>query len=137
MVRPGRFPPPCRLQKYIEHIYTMYLRHSHLLDTVNASNTSTQYRNIDTVNVSKPSFGPGRLPLPRHLRIEYITQGPSWGYLRSQISRDLVDFDDKCPQNGSKNDPMAPRTTLKGPHEGASVVHSITGDTCTANTCTR
>ena len=29
---------------------------------------------------------------------------------------------DKCPQNGSRNDPMAPRTTLECPHEGPSVV---------------
>ena len=28
---------------------------------------------------------------------------------------------DKCPQNGSKNDPMAPRTTLECPHEGPSM----------------
>ena len=27
-------------------------------------------------------------------------------------------FGDKCPQNGSKNDKMAPRTTLRCPHEG-------------------
>ena len=30
-------------------------------------------------------------------------------------------FDDKCPRNGSKNDTMAPRTTLGYPHEGPSV----------------
>jgi hypothetical protein len=30
-------------------------------------------------------------------------------------------FGDKCPQNSSKNDPMAPRTTLECPHEGPSV----------------
>ena len=30
-------------------------------------------------------------------------------------------FGDKCPEHGSKNDPMAPRTTLECPHEGTSV----------------
>jgi hypothetical protein len=29
-------------------------------------------------------------------------------------------FGDKCPQNGSKNDPMAPKTTLECPNEGPS-----------------
>jgi len=31
-------------------------------------------------------------------------------------------FGDKCPQNCSKNDPMAPRTTLECSHEGPRVV---------------
>ena len=56
------------------------------------------------------------------------TQGPSWGYLKSQFSRDLVNFRDECPQNGSKNDPMAPRTTLGCPHEGPRVDSGDSGD---------
>ena len=34
-------------------------------------------------------------------------------------------FGDECPQNGFKNDPMAPRTTLECPHEGPSVALSL------------
>ena len=53
----------------------------------------------------------GRLP----------TQGSLWGYLKVNSSETLSIFDDKCPKNGSKNDLMAPRTTLECPHEGPSV----------------
>ena len=50
------------------------------------------------------------------------TQGSWWGYLKSQFSRDLVNFGDKCPQNGSKTAPTAPRPHLGCPHEGSRVV---------------
>ena len=54
------------------------------------------------------------------------TQGPSWGYLKKSIfKRTLSIFGDECPQNGSKNDPMAPRTTLECPHEGPSVAEKV------------
>jgi hypothetical protein len=46
------------------------------------------------------------------------TQGSSWGYLKVNSLETLSIFGDKCPQNGSKNDLMAPRTTLECPHEG-------------------
>ena len=36
----------------------------------------------------------------------------------------LTTFGDKCPQNSSKNKPMAPKTNLECPHEGPSVVAS-------------
>jgi len=49
------------------------------------------------------------------------TQGSSWGYLKVNSSETLSIFGDTCPQNGSKNDLMAPRTTLECPHEGPSV----------------
>ena len=49
------------------------------------------------------------------------TQGPSWGYLKVRFQETLSSFGDKCPQNGSKNDPMVPRTTLGCPHEGPRV----------------
>ena len=49
------------------------------------------------------------------------TQGPSWGYLKVNSSETLSISGDKCPQNGSKKDRMAPRTTLECPHEGPSV----------------
>ena len=52
------------------------------------------------------------------------TQGPSWGYLKVNSSETLSIFGAKCPQNGSKNDPIAPRTTLGCPHEGPSVATS-------------
>ena len=38
-----------------------------------------------------------------------------------QFLRDIVIFVDKCPQNGSKNDPMVPRTSVGCPHEGPRV----------------
>jgi hypothetical protein len=70
---------------------------------------------------SKPRSidGAGSPPPPPFLD---CSRGPSWGYLKSHFSRDLVNFRDECPQNGSKNDPMAPRTTLGCPHEGPRVV---------------
>ena len=40
------------------------------------------------------------------------TQGPSWVYLKVNLEETLSIFGDNCPQNGSKNDPMIPRTTL-------------------------
>ena len=49
------------------------------------------------------------------------TQDSSWGYLKVISSETLSIFGDKCPQNSSKNDLMAPRTTLECPHEGPSV----------------
>ena len=44
------------------------------------------------------------------------------GISKVDFQETLSIFGDKCPQNGSKNDPMAPRTTLECPHEGPSVV---------------
>ena len=44
------------------------------------------------------------------------------GISKVNCQETLSIFGDKCPQNGSKNDPMAPRTTLECPHEGPSVV---------------
>ena len=49
------------------------------------------------------------------------TQGSSWWYLKVNSSETLSIFGDKCLQNSSKNDLMAPRTTLECPHEGPSV----------------
>ena len=54
-------------------------------------------------------------------RLSYTTQGPSWGYLKSQFSIDRVNFGDKCPQNGSKTAPTAPRPHLGYPHIGPFV----------------
>ena len=66
---------------------------------------------------------------PTHLgpdgRQSKATQGPSWGYLKVNFQETLSFFGDKCPQNGSKNDPMVPRTTLGCPHEGPRVVNSM------------
>ena len=43
------------------------------------------------------------------------TQGPSWGYLKVNFSVTLSIFVDKCPQNGSKNEPgMPPRRASRG-----------------------
>ena len=52
---------------------------------------------------------------------EERSQGPLWGYLKVNSSETLSIFGDKYPQNGSKNDLMAPRMTLECPHEGPSV----------------
>jgi len=46
---------------------------------------------------------------------------PCVGVFKSPFPRDLVIFGDKFPPNGSKNDPMVPRTTLECPHEGPGV----------------
>jgi hypothetical protein len=46
----------------------------------------------------------------------------SWGYLEVNSSETLPIFGDKCPQNGSKNDLIAPRTTMECPHQGPYVV---------------
>ena len=43
------------------------------------------------------------------------------GISKVDFQETLSMFGDKCPQNGSKNDPMAPRTTLECPREGTSV----------------
>jgi len=52
----------------------------------------------------------------------FPTQGPSWGYSKVNFQETSSIFGDKCPRDGSKNDPMAPRTTLECPHEGPPVV---------------
>ena len=44
------------------------------------------------------------------------TQGPSWGYLKVNSSETLSIFGDKFPQNGSKNEQRAPRTSMGCPH---------------------
>ena len=44
------------------------------------------------------------------------------GISNVNLQETLSSFDDKCPQNGSQNDPTAPKTTLECPHEGPSVV---------------
>ena len=49
------------------------------------------------------------------------TQGSSWGYLKVNSSETLSIFADKCPQNGSKNEQRAPRTSMGCPHQGPSV----------------
>ena len=57
--------------------------------------------------------GDARAP-PAHAR----TFEPS---IKSQFWEILTTFGDKYPQNGSKNEPMAPRTNLECPHKGPSV----------------
>ena len=52
---------------------------------------------------------------------------PFVGVSQSQLFRDLVNFGDKCPQNGSKNDLMVPRTTMGCPHEGPRVARQPCG----------
>jgi hypothetical protein len=49
------------------------------------------------------------------------TQGPSWGYFKVNCSETLSFFDDKCLQNGSNNEPRAPRTNLECPYKGPRV----------------
>ena len=55
---------------------------------------------------------------------DWIHAGPFVGVSQSQFFRDLVNFGDKCPRNGSTNNTMVPRTTLECPHEGPRVVGS-------------
>ena len=49
------------------------------------------------------------------------------GISKVNFQKTLSSSGDKSPQNGSKNDPMAPRLTLECPHEGLSVAHSLCG----------
>ena len=67
-----------------------------------------------TAGISFPRISAGN--------VSESTQGPSWGYLKVIFSGTLSIFGDKCPQNGSKNEPMAPRTNLECPHIGVCVV---------------
>jgi len=61
--------------------------------------------------------------LPRSTRGRRLpTQGPSWGYFKVNSSETLSIFGDKCPQNGSKNEQRAPRTSMGCPHIGPFVV---------------
>ena len=49
------------------------------------------------------------------------TRDPSWGYLKSLLTRELVNFWQKMIKNGSKNDKeMPPRRALRGPTQRAS-----------------
>ena len=58
---------------------------------------------------------------PLSLCLSGTTQGPSWGYLKVFFSETLSMFGDKRPQNGSKNEEMAPRTKTGYPHIGPFV----------------
>ena len=63
------------------------------------------------------------------------TQGSSWGYLKVNSSETLSIFGNKYPQNGSKDDTMAPRTTLGYPR-ALSLVFRVSGTshlTCPRN----
>ena len=44
------------------------------------------------------------------------------GISKVNFEQSLSTFGNTCPQNGSKNEPRAPRTSLGYPHIGASVV---------------
>ena len=54
-------------------------------------------------------------------RRDKTTQGSSWWYLKVNSSQTLSIFGDKCPQNGSKNEEMAPRTKTGYPYIGPFV----------------
>ena len=68
-----------------------------------------------------------RFPVqPRDIQVTLVGSTDPRKALRGGISKvnfqeTLSILGDKCPRNGSKNDPMAPRTTLECPHEGPSV----------------
>ena len=47
------------------------------------------------------------------------------GISKVYLLENLSTFGHQCPQNGSKNDKMAPRTTRRCPHEGSRVVKAI------------
>ena len=49
--------------------------------------------------------------------VSLSTQGPLWGYLKVNSSETLSSFGDKCPQNGSKNEPgIPPHRAFCGTH---------------------
>ena len=70
-------------------------------------------------------FVPGFM-LQMCLVVSSSTQGPS-NLNQKSFWKMSSTFGDKCPQNGSKNEPTAPTTNLGYPHEGPSV------DRCRAN----
>ena len=73
----------------------------------------------DTYSCFKERGSCGNLPSETQRRTPLrTTQGPSWGYLKVNYSETLSIFGDKCPQNGSKNEQRAPRTS-KGLQERA------------------
>ena len=47
------------------------------------------------------------------------------GISNVNFEHSLSTFGNKCPQNGSKNEPRAPRTSLGCPQEGPSVVDNL------------
>ena len=49
------------------------------------------------------------------------TQGPSWGYFKSQFLTGLSSFGDCSPQNGSKTVTKSQNCPLEYPHEGPFV----------------
>ena len=55
------------------------------------------------------------------------TQGPSWGYFKSQLLTGLSSFGDCSPQNGSKTVPKSQNRPLGYPHEGPFVVRARAG----------
>ena len=55
-------------------------------------------------------------------RVEKTTQGPSWGYFKSQFLTGLSSFGDCSPQNGSKTIPKSQNRPLGYPHIGPFVV---------------
>ena len=57
------------------------------------------------------------LCVPRHGPLKALRGGIS----KVNFQETLSISGNKCPQDASKNDPMAPRTTLECPHEGPSV----------------
>ena len=65
-------------------------------------------------------------------RDRLATQGPSGGYLTVHFSEALSIFGDKCPQNGSKNGEMAPRTGTGYPHIGPFVGRRVDARTADA-----
>ena len=78
-----------------------------------AAGLGFQFKVLNTFEVVPSSLGSG----PR----QALRGGISKVYLQENLSI----FGNKCPQNGSKNDKMAPRTTRRYPHEGPRAVNLI------------
>ena len=64
----------------------------------------------------------GAVKLGAELEKAAYTQGPSWGYFKSQFLTGLSSFDDSSPQNGSKTVTKSQNRPLGNPHIGPFVV---------------
>ena len=73
--------------------------------------------NVGPVSVQPRPSGEGRLESFHSEPRKALCGGIS----EVNFQETLSGFGDDCPQNGPKNDPMAPRTTLEWPHDGPSL----------------
>ena len=94
-------------------------KHPHMSHAKTLEEIQAAWRNVLTVRLAVKATRAAELSLAdrRHAPRKALR-----GCIpKVTFSEILSFFGDKCPQNGAKNDTMAPRTTLKCPHEGPRV----------------